>query len=89
MGVAAAFIRLHHAAKFGTRARRGYGKRPFANAAALAPRSSVWSLLHYRTNLFSAFRLTAMTTDAASLGVQRTVWEWNLLMAPKVPASPQ
>ena len=26
-------------------------------------------LVQYRTNLFSAFHLTAMTTDAASLGV--------------------
>jgi hypothetical protein len=28
-----------------------------------------------------------MTTDAASLGVRRTVWEWNLLIAPKVLTS--
>ena len=39
------------------------------------------------TNLFSAFRLTAMTTDAASLGVQRTVWVRMIPMAPRVPAS--
>src|SRR5450759_5247076 len=53
----------------------------------VAPRLLVWNPVQFRTSLFSAFHLAAAPRDATSFGVQRTVWGWNLLPAPKVPAS--
>ena len=41
----------------------------------------------FRTSSFSAFHLASAPRDATSFGVQRTVWGWNLLPTPKVPAS--
>src|SRR5450759_5518961 len=53
----------------------------------VAPRLLVWNPVQFRTSLFSAFHLAAAPRDATSFGVQRKVWGWNLLPAPKVPAS--
>ena len=49
----------------------------------------VWILAQFRTSSFSAFFLTAAPTNATSLGVQRTVWGWNLLATAKVSESQQ
>ena len=43
----------------------------------------------FRTSSFSASFLMAAPTNATSLGVQRTVWGWNLLATPKVSESQQ
>ena len=53
----------------------------------VAPRLLVWTPEQFRTSSFSAFHLAAAPRHATSFGVQRTVWPWNLLPTPKVPAS--